>query len=127
MKATIFHKNEHINIIISEPVITPEKCRKNLKLIHTTITSQYLSSRKNNKDTSTIISGQYRIQNYHGTVPRYFFSTGTGTVGKSTAVKVLRYFTKKYRGTPSNFRFIESFLCKHCDMFLFFVSIAASK
>ena len=30
-------------------------------------------------------------------------------------------------GTPSNYRVIESFFGKHCDMFLFFVSIAASK
>ena len=27
-KATIFHNNDHINIIISEPNITPEECRK---------------------------------------------------------------------------------------------------
>ena len=53
MKATIFHNNEHINIIISKPAITPEKCRENLKHIHTAITSQYLSSRKNNKVTNT--------------------------------------------------------------------------
>ena len=38
-----------------------------------------------------------------------------------------QYRVQKYRGTLSNFRVIESFLCKHCDMFLFFVSIAASK
>ena len=38
MKATIFHNNEHI--IISDPNITPEKCRENLKHIYTTITSQ---------------------------------------------------------------------------------------
>ena len=53
MKATIFHNNEHTNIIISKPDITPEECRKNLKEIHTTITSQYLSSRKNKKVTNT--------------------------------------------------------------------------
>ena len=46
MKATIFHNNEHINIIISKPDITPEKCRENLKHIHTTITSQHLNSKK---------------------------------------------------------------------------------
>ena len=51
MKATIFHNNEHSNTIISEPNITPEKCKENLKHIHTAITSQYLSSRKNNKVT----------------------------------------------------------------------------
>ena len=46
MKATIFHNNKHTNIIISEADITTEECRENLKHIHTTITSQYLSSRK---------------------------------------------------------------------------------
>ena len=39
MKATITHNNEIINIIVSEPDITPEECRENLKHIHTTITS----------------------------------------------------------------------------------------
>ena len=52
MKTTIFHNNEHTNIIISKPGITHEKCTENLKHIHTTITSQYLSSRKN-KITNT--------------------------------------------------------------------------
>ena len=52
IKTTIFHNNEHINIIISKPNIATEKCRENLKYIHTTITSQYLSSRKNNKVTN---------------------------------------------------------------------------
>ena len=53
IKITIFHNNEHTDIIISKPDITPEECRENLKHIHTTITSQYLSSRKNNKVTNT--------------------------------------------------------------------------
>ena len=53
MKASIFHNNEHTNIIISKPNITLDECRENLKHIHTTITSQYLSSRKNNKVTNT--------------------------------------------------------------------------
>ena len=53
MKAAIFHNNEHTNIIISKPEITPEECRENLKHIHTTITSQYLSSKKNNEVTNT--------------------------------------------------------------------------
>ena len=53
MKCTTFHNNEHTNIIISKPDITPEKCRENLKYIHTTIASQHLSSRKNNKVTDT--------------------------------------------------------------------------
>ena len=46
MKATIFYYNEHFNIVISKPDIKPEECRENLKHIHTTTTSQYLSSRK---------------------------------------------------------------------------------
>ena len=45
-KATIFHNNEHTNIIISDPNITFEKCIKTSH-IHTTIILQYLSSRKN--------------------------------------------------------------------------------
>ena len=53
MKATIFHNNEHINIIISKPDITAEECRENLKYIHTAITSHYLSFRKNNTITNT--------------------------------------------------------------------------
>ena len=53
MKATIFHNNKPTRIIISKPDITPEQCRENLKHIHTTITLQYLSSRKNNKVTNT--------------------------------------------------------------------------
>ena len=42
-KATIFHNNEHINIIILKPYVTPEECRENFNHIHTIITSQYLS------------------------------------------------------------------------------------
>ena len=53
MKAAIFYNNEHTNIILSKLDITPEKCRQNLKHIHTTITSQYFSSRKSNKVTNT--------------------------------------------------------------------------
>ena len=53
MKPTIFHNNEHTNIIILEPDITPEECRENLNHIHTTITSKYLSSQKNNKIANT--------------------------------------------------------------------------
>ena len=45
MKATIFHNNEHTNIIISKLDIHLE-CRENLKHIHTTITLQYLNPRK---------------------------------------------------------------------------------
>ena len=39
-KVTMFHINEHTNIIISELDITPEEYKENLKHIHTTITSQ---------------------------------------------------------------------------------------
>ena len=46
IKATIFYNNEHTDIIISKLDITTEKCRENHKHIHTTITSQYLSSKK---------------------------------------------------------------------------------
>ena len=54
MKGTIFHNNKHTSIIIAEPDITSEECRENLKHIHTAITSQYLSSKKNNEVTKTI-------------------------------------------------------------------------
>ena len=54
MEGTIFYSNEHTNIIIiSKPDLTPEKFRDNLKHIHTTNTSQHLSSRKNNEITNT--------------------------------------------------------------------------
>ena len=33
MTATIFHNNEHTNTVISEPDITPEECKENLKHI----------------------------------------------------------------------------------------------
>ena len=45
MKATIFHNNADINNIISKPDVTPEKCKENLKHIHTNLTSPYLSAR----------------------------------------------------------------------------------
>ena len=73
-----FHNNEHTNIIISEPDITPEECRENLKHIHTIITSQYLSFRKNNKVTNTTpydIHHQNKhyhvicVQNWHSSAP----------------------------------------------------------
>ena len=53
MKAIIFHDNEHTNIIISKPDVTPEECKRNLKHIHTTIILQHLSSRKSNKVIDT--------------------------------------------------------------------------
>ena len=68
IKATIFHNNEHTNIIISKPDITPEECRENFKCIHTTITSQYLSFRKNNKVTNTT---PYDIHLSERTLPRH--------------------------------------------------------
>ena len=34
MIATIFHTNEHTNMIISKSDIIPEECRENLKHIH---------------------------------------------------------------------------------------------
>ena len=66
MKTTIFYNNEHTNIIISKLDITPEECRENLKHIHTMITSQNLSCRKNNKVTNTIL---YNIYSSEQTLP----------------------------------------------------------
>ena len=68
IKATIFHNDKHTNIIILKPDITSEECRKNLKHIHTTITSQYLSSRKSNKVTNTT---PYGIHLSEETLPRH--------------------------------------------------------
>ena len=67
MKATIFYNNEHTNIIIiSEPDTALEECKENLKHIYPTITSQYLSSRKNNKVTNTTL---YHIHSSEQTLP----------------------------------------------------------
>ena len=55
MKATVFYNNEHTNIINSILDITPKECRENFQDIHTTITSQYLNSRKTNKVTNTTL------------------------------------------------------------------------
>ena len=68
MKAIIFYNNKRINIIISKLNITPEECRENIKHIHTTITSQYFSSRKNNKVTNTTL---YDIHLSEQTLPRH--------------------------------------------------------
>ena len=65
MKATIFHNNKHTNIIIPP---TPEECRENLKQIHSTIISQYLSSGRNNKVTNTT---PYDIHPSEQTLPRH--------------------------------------------------------
>ena len=53
MKVTIFRNNEHNNIIISKPDITPEECRENLKHIHTTIPHNTPVLEKYNKVTNT--------------------------------------------------------------------------
>ena len=67
MKGAIFYSNEHTNIIIiSKPDLIPGKCKENLKHIHTTITSQYLSSRKNNEVTNTT---PYDIHSSEQTLP----------------------------------------------------------
>ena len=68
MKATIFHNNGHTNIIISKLDVRTEKCKENLKHIPTTITSQYLSSKKNNKVTNTT---PYDIHSSEQTIPRH--------------------------------------------------------
>ena len=66
MKATSFHTNEHTNIIISEPDITPGECKENLKHIHITITSQYLSSRKTTKLlTPHLMTFIHQSKHYH--------------------------------------------------------------
>ena len=68
MKATIYHSNEHTNIIIiSKLHITVEKCRENLKRIQTIITSQYLSSRKNKVTNTT----PYDNRSSEQTLPRH--------------------------------------------------------
>ena len=67
MKAMIYHDNEHTNIIISKPDITPEECRENLKHIYTTITSQYLSSTKNKVTNTT----PYDIHSSKQTLPHH--------------------------------------------------------
>ena len=69
MKGTIFYSNEHTNIIvISKSDLTPEKCRRNLKHIHTTITRQYVSSGKNNEVTNTAPND---IHSSEQTLPRH--------------------------------------------------------
>ena len=68
MKVPILHNNKHTNIIISEPDITPEECRENLKHIHTTITSQYLNSRKTIKVINTTCYGSHSSEQ---TLPCY--------------------------------------------------------
>ena len=67
MTSTIFHNNEHTNVI-SKVHLTPEECKENLKHIHTTIISQYLSSRKNNKVTNTTL---HDIHSSEQTLPHH--------------------------------------------------------
>ena len=62
MKASVFHNNEHTNIVISKLDITPEECRK------TSTHSHYLSSRKHNKVTNTT---PYNIHSSKQTLPRH--------------------------------------------------------
>ena len=76
MKATIFHNNEHTNTIISKLDITSKKCKGNLKLIHTSITSQYLSSRKNNKVTPYPMTFIYQNKHYHVICIQNWHSSG---------------------------------------------------
>ena len=57
-----------ILIIISEPDTAPDECRGNLKHTHTSITSQYLSSRKNSKVANTT---PYDIHSSEQTLPRH--------------------------------------------------------
>ena len=53
MKATVFYNNEHINIIISKPDITPEECKKTSNIF--TLPSPCNTSvlEKNNKVNNT--------------------------------------------------------------------------
>ena len=51
-----------------KPDLTPEECRENLKHIHTTNTSQYRSSRKNNEVTTTT---PYDVHSSEQTSPRH--------------------------------------------------------
>ena len=77
MKATISYNNEDTNMIISKLDITSEKCTENLKHIHTTITSQYLSSKNNKKVTNQhlIITFIQQNKNYHVTCVQNWHSS----------------------------------------------------
>ena len=95
MKSNIFHNNEHINII-SNPDITPEKCKENLKHIHTIITSQYLSSRKNNRVTNTTpMPLIHQNKHYHVCVQNWHSSEPTSQQScKVTYTQYLDTFAK---------------------------------
>ena len=100
MKASIFHSNEHTNIIISEPDVTPEECRENLKHIRTAITgtSLYLNSRKNNKVINTT---PYDIYMYSSeqTLPRHMRTklvqprAKKSPLNTKTYIKLINFFT----------------------------------
>ena len=68
MKITIFHNNKHTNIIISESNLTHKEYVENLKHIWNTVTSQYLSSRKNSKVTNSTL---YDIHLTEQSLPHY--------------------------------------------------------
>ena len=67
MKATIFHNNEHTNIIISKPEIETVECRENIKNIHITIASKYLSSKK----TTKLLTTPYSNHSLEQILPRH--------------------------------------------------------
>ena len=98
MKASIFHSNEHTNIIISEPDVTPEECRENLKHIRTAITSTslYLNSRKNNKVINTI---PYDIHSSEQILPRHMRTklvqprANKSPLNTKTYIKLIIFFT----------------------------------
>ena len=64
----MLNNNEHTNIIISNPNIKTKECKKNPKHIHYTITSQYLTFRKNNKVTNNT---PHDIHSSEQTLPRH--------------------------------------------------------
>ena len=104
MKATIFHKNEHTNIIITKPGITSEECKENFKYIRTIITSQYLSSRKNYKVTSTT---PYDIHSSKQLLPRhiaYAQNWHSSELTITTLAKLPAYSIPRYLHTHTHTR-----------------------
>ena len=72
MKSTIFHNNDHTNIIILDPDITPEECKENLT--HTHCHHLIILFRKNNQGTNTITQDIYQNkseQTYHITCTKF--------------------------------------------------------
>ena len=91
-KTTIFHNNDHNNIIILKPNITFEECRGYLKHTHTTTTttSQYFSSRKNSKVTNTTPNDLHSSE--QTLPPSYAYKTGiTQSQQIITLAKLLTY------------------------------------